>query len=115
MARFQSATEQKLRSREVTKAVMARELCYAGVMARFAVRQTTPGWSAYLTEPKNIKQNPGFPALLCIDTPAGLAVWRLSLDELDAFKEWLPYKENDGRVAEDKAVLLYALAFDGWE
>ena len=124
MARFQSATEQKERSREVTKAVVARELTSAGVIARMALkleeleRQLNlkkQGWSAYLTEPMKKQQNPTFLALLCIESPAGLLVWRLSLEELDAFKDWLPYRTNDGRTAEDKVAAMYALAFDGWE
>jgi hypothetical protein len=105
MARTYSATERMQRSRAVTQTAMTRELLYAGVLARV--------WPSYLTEP--IKPQPNMPALLCVESPAGLLVWRLSLEELDGFKEWLPYRPNDRRPSEDKLVALQVLAFDGWE
>ena len=108
MARYQSNEERKAASRRATKDAITRELCCAGILARI--------WPSYLTEPKNIKQNPNMPALLCVDSPADLLVWRLSLEELEGFKglPHLPYRENDGRPAADKTVALYTLAFDGW-
>ena len=43
------------RSREATKQALARELAYAGILARF--------WPSYITEP--LKPQPGFPFLPC--------------------------------------------------
>lgn len=99
-----SATERMERSRAVTKSAAARELLYAGILARI--------WPAYLTEP--LKEQPNFPALLCVDSPAGLLVWRLDLEELEGFSGWLEYRINPGRQAEDKFSALYALAMEGW-
>ena len=91
------------RSREATKQALARELAYAGILARF--------WPSYITEP--LKPQPGFPFLLCIETPAGLLAWRVTEDEIEGFKH-LTCRPNDGRKAEDKVPTLLALAMDGW-
>jgi hypothetical protein len=101
----QSVSHRLLRSREVTRHVVARELLYAGILARI--------WPAFLTEPTVPQVN--FPALLCIESPAGLLVWRLSADELAGFQDWIPYRDNPGTPAEDKFAALYALAMEGWE
>ena len=91
------------RSRQATKAATARELCYAGILARV--------WPSYITEP--IKPQPHFPFLLCVESPAGLLVWRLSDEEVVMF-QYLPCRKNDGRKAEEKVPALLSLAADGW-
>ncbi len=101
-----SATEKMERSRERTKAVVARELLYAGILARL--------WPSWIAEPSKPAQNPAFPWLLCIETPAGLLVWRLSEAE-SVFFDYIERRANDGRHAEDKEGTLYALASEGWE
>ena len=100
-----SATEKMERSRERTKAVVARELLYAGILARL--------WPSWITTPTKVKQNPAFPLLLCIETPAGLLVWRLSEAE-SVFFDYVERRANDGRPADHKEGTLYALASDGW-
>jgi hypothetical protein len=101
-----TATEKMERSRATTKYVAARELLYAGILARI--------WPAFLTEPKQPQVN--FPALLCVESPVGLLVWRLTLEELEGFKETgLKYRANPGMPAEDKMAALYALAMEGWD
>lgn len=104
MTKALTATERMERSREATKRVTARELLYAGVLARI--------WPSYVTEPS--KPQPGFPFLLCIESPTGLLVWRLTEDESQGFR-WLSCRPNDGRPSEDKDAALYALAMEGWE
>ena len=98
-----SATERMRRSRERTKSVMIRELMFAGILARL--------WPAYITEPRIAQLN--YPYLLCIDSPQGLLVWRLTRDE-EPFFDWLPRRKNPGRVQVDKATALYTLAAEGW-
>lgn len=100
-----SATEKMERSRERTKTVVARELLYAGVLARL--------WPSWVTAPIRPRINPKFPWLLCVDTPAGLLVWRLTDEEVPFF-DYVDRKANDGRPAEDKEGTLYALAAGGW-
>lgn len=91
------------RSREATKQALARELAYAGILARV--------WPSYITEP--IKPQPGFPFLLCVDTPAGLLVWRVNDEEVELFRH-LPCQKNDGRPSEPKVPMLLHLASEGW-
>jgi hypothetical protein len=93
------------RSREATKAVAARELLYAGILARL--------WPSWVTTPSHPKTNPAFPKLLCVETPTGLLVWRLTADEAEFF-DYVAQKENDGRPAGHKEGILYALASEGW-
>jgi hypothetical protein len=91
------------RSRQATKHVVARELLMAGVLARV--------WPAYITEP--IKPQPGFPFLLCLESPQGLLVWRLSAEEAPFF-DYLPTRRNSGQKAEDKVAAMFTLAAEGW-
>lgn len=93
------------RSRQATKYVTARELLYAGVLARL--------WPSYITTPIEPRRNPSFPWLLCVETPAGLLVWRLTDDEV-VFFDYVTRKDNDGRKSENKEGTLYALASEGW-
>ena len=100
-----SATEKMIRSRERTKTVVARELLYAGILARI--------WPAWVTTPHQPKKNPAFPWLLCVETPAGIVAWRLTSDEVTFF-DHIARVENNGRRAELKEGALYALASEGW-
>lgn len=93
------------RSRQRTKIVVARELLYVGILARL--------WPSWLAKPLKPKANPAFPHILCIDTPAGLLVWRLTDEEVEFF-DYVDRRENDGRSAEDKEGALYALVSEGW-
>lgn len=91
------------RSRAATKAATARELLYAGILARL--------WPSYVTTV--IRENPEFPWLLCVESPVGLLIWRLSIEERPFF-EWIAEKPNAGERAIDRTPLLMALAADGW-
>ena len=104
-AKTLSATERAKRSRAATQAVTARELLYAGILSRL--------WPSYITKPTKPGQNPTFTFLLCVETPVGLIVWRLSEDEA-IFFDWIEERPNDGRKAEDKQHTLHTLASNGW-
>lgn len=99
-----SATARAERSREATKAAIARELLYASILARL--------WPAYLCEVHGINED--FPYLLCVQAPSGdRLTWRLSPEEYTAF-EWLgPVHSNSGERAKDRTDVLLALATDG--
>ena len=99
MANPLSATARAERSREATKAAAARELLYGGTLARI--------WPAYTTNDK--RDNPAFPRLLCVESPAGLLTWRLAEDEAKFF-DWLPKRQNTGQLAVDRTPVLMALA-----
>lgn len=101
-----SATERAARSREATKAAIARELLYVGILARL--------WPSYVTDAVKPEQNPHLPYLLVVETPAGTIVWRLTAEEV-AFFDHLPIRQNDGFQADDKIGVLYALAAEGWQ
>ncbi len=99
-----TATEKMDRSREMTKRMAARELLYAGVLARL--------WPAYLAPSK--PSNDAFPLLLCVESPAGLLTWRLDSDECVMF-DWLEQRDNAGEKATDRTPILHGLATsDDW-
>lgn len=89
------------RSRAATKNAIARELLYAGILARL--------WPSYVAH----VENDDYPHLLCVDSPAGILTWRLTPDEHEAF-EWVPRGESTYKRAQDRVPILHALA-DGWE
>ncbi len=98
-----SASARAERSREATKAAITRELLYAGVLSRL--------WPAYLTQP--CRDNPVFPWLLCVESPIGVIVWRLTEEERPFF-EWITdYRTNTGERAHDRIAILMALSADG--
>lgn len=94
-------------ARAATKRALQRELLYAGILARL--------WSSYLVLPKpERKDNQEFPCILCVDSPAGKLLWRLSPDELVQF-EWLGTPlENHGEYVDDRTPVLLHLAAEGW-
>jgi len=107
MSREYTATELKERSREVTKAAVARELMLVSCLSRF--------WPAHLCEPS--KPQPTFKRLVCLHTPAGHLVWRVSDDELPLFAH-LDLQANDAPKAmgsTDKLATLLLMATEGWE
>lgn len=77
----------------------------AGTLARI--------WPSYVTEPLKPKNNPLFPFLLCIESPAGLLAWRMTADEAQLFHH-LPCRPNSGEKSEDKDGAFLALASEGW-
>lgn len=96
-----SATARAERSREATKAAIARELLYAGILARI--------WPAYVA---HSVVNTGFPYLLCVDSPAGTLRWRLSDEEREMF-DWVNVTDWNGEKPVDRTAVLLALATDG--
>src|SRR6478752_4348138 len=93
-----SATARKDAAREATKAAVSRELMWASIGSRI--------WPSYLFKPRQEQQN--FPALVCIESPAGCIVYRLSLDELDLF-EHITDRRQEGPTdyeAGDKVIAL---------
>lgn len=99
-----SATARAERSREVTKAALARELWYAAILARL--------WPAYIAN--DSRENPSFPHVLCVDSPAGLLTWRMSADELDLFEFLDVPRKNLPIAPRDRQPVLMALAANGW-
>ncbi len=100
-------TTQKLeRSRETTKRLTARELWSGIIFARL--------WPSYLTP--TAPENKDYPRLLCIDSPAGLLVYRISTEEQAVFKgeDWIATRSNCGEKADDRTPVLMALAAGGW-
>ncbi len=101
--REQPATKRMEGARAVSKAAVTRELLWAAIGARI--------WPSYLAEPR--KPQEMFPYILCIESPAGLLVYRVSDEELPMFErlERRGPQESDGC---DKWATLHALAQDGW-
>lgn len=99
-----SATARAERSREATKQAIARELLYAGILARM--------WPAYVAtgDPKRV--NADFPYILCVDSPAGTLRWRLSEEEREMF-DWIDVTDWNGEKPVDRTATLLALATDG--
>lgn len=107
MSRDWSATEKALASREATKAAVARELMLVSCLSRV--------WPAHLCQP--LKPQPLLKRLVCLHTPGGRLVWRLSDDELPLFSH-LQDAPNDAPKdtgATGKLAVLLTLATEGWE
>jgi hypothetical protein len=98
-----SASVRAERARESAKQAIARELLYAGILARL--------WPSYVMQ-SNRKSDDGW-FILAVESPAGWLWWKLSPDERQAF-EWLPEREHDGQIVKDRTPTLMALALDGW-
>lgn len=107
-----SATARAEKSRQATKNAIARELLYAGILARL--------WPAFVMAPDPEKLQSErekrylreYPYILAIESPAGWLAWRLSPEEHEAF-EWVPTREHQGEKVEDRTAVLLALATDG--
>ena len=102
-----TATERAHRSRQATKAAIGRELMYASILARI--------WPAHLMPPRQTSDK-RFVAILCIETPAGEIVYRLTDEELPVFShlEERPIHGGDHTAVTKEGILL-ALATEGWE
>jgi hypothetical protein len=106
-----SATARAERARESTKAAIARELLYAGILARI--------WPAYVMKPepsgrgdRNEYWLRAFPYILAVESPAGWLSWRLSPEEYEGF-EWVQKRDWKGEKVQDRTAILLALATDG--
>lgn len=97
-----SASQRADISRKATQRAFIREMLTAAILARL--------WPSYLTTPRY--ENAEYPALLCVESPAGLLVWRVSADELPTFG-WLKPRVRTTEDAKDRIPTLQALA-DGW-
>ncbi len=102
--RDQTATARMEGARAVSKAAITRELLWAAIGSQI--------WPAYLAEPRKPQEN--FPYILCLNTPAGLMVYRVSDEELPLF-DHLDRRGIEERESGDKWAILHALAQDGWE
>lgn len=100
-----SATRRAERSRATTRIAFARELMMAGILARI--------WPSYTTTPP--VPNESYPYLLCVQSPAGLLVWRLATDEYVFFQEWVPSRPRHGEMPKDRLPTLQTLAANGWQ
>lgn len=100
-----TATERMERSRATSRMAMARELMMAGILARL--------WPSYLTTPKI--PNEEYPLLLCVESPAGRLIWRLSIDELAFFEDWISTQPRVDETPADRLPVLQSLAENGWE
>lgn len=99
-----TATQRMERSRVSTRLSMARELMTAGILARL--------WPSYLTTPKI--PNEDYPLLLCVESPAGLLVWRIAADERPFFEDWIHERPRQNEQAIDRLPILQNLAENGW-
>lgn len=106
-----SATARAERAREATKAAIARDLLYAGILARM--------WPSYVMKPEPNGQSErneywlrAFPYILAVESPAGWLSWRLSPEEYEAF-DWVPMRAHAGEKVTDRTATLLALATDG--
>ncbi len=97
-----SATARAERARATALAATARELLYAGIIARL--------WHSYISDVVNTD----FPFLLCVDSPAGLLTWRLTNEESEMF-DWVERGATHLKRAIDRTPILHALAANGWE
>lgn len=99
-----TATDRAERSRDATKRAIARELMMACILARV--------WPSYLTTPRYV--NAEYPLLLCVSSPSGLLVWRVSLEERPLVEDWLPLRARTTEMPVDRLPILQALAENGW-
>lgn len=98
-----SATARAERARANTQRAMARDLFAGGVFARV--------WPSYLVDSSDL--NAAYPWLLCVESPAGLMVWRLTDEEMP-FVAYLPRRQRTTERPEDRLPILQALAEHGW-
>ena len=98
-----TATERMESARAVKSEALAREVCYARILARI--------WPAFIMRPSAVQQNA--PLVCVIETPAGPLFYRIFAAEQELFAD-LPVRDNDGRMS-DKLAILLALASDGWQ
>ncbi len=92
--------------RILKRSVIDRELVLVAVLSRV--------WPSHLAPP--LKPQVTFKWIVCVHSPAGFLVWRVSDEELPLF-DHLERRENDAvdYVAGDKLALLLLLATEGWE
>ena len=68
-------------------------------------------WPSYLTAPRY--ENAEYPALLCVESPAGLLCWRVGADELPLYC-FLKHRARTTEEAKDRIPVLQLLADGGW-
>lgn len=102
--REQSATTRMEGARRVKHDAVTRELLWAAIGARV--------WPAYLAKPRIEQAN--FPFILCIDSPAGPIVYRVSAEELPLFDRLERRESGPDYESGDKMAALLLLASDGW-
>lgn len=112
-ARFaKTATERADIARNAHVDTRTRELLWAGIGARM-----WPSFVAPTPDLRDGSKDDLFPAVLCIDSPAGRLSYRLSKDEIDAFAHVPSRDTYDGLPCTqiDKMGRLLDLCMEGWE
>ena len=72
-------------AREAHRQTVVRELLYAAILSRL--------WPSFRTKPE--RDDPKFPQVLCIDTPAGRIAYKLTSDDLDGFEHVTEWRDRD--------------------
>ncbi len=87
-------------AREAHRQTVVRELLYAAILSRL--------WPSFKAELK--RQDPKFPCVLCIDTPAGRIAYKLSVEDMEGFEHVTDWREDDAPCsATDKLARLLDL------
>jgi hypothetical protein len=106
MAMMSTATERMEAARNAKRSAIDRELLLVSLLSRV--------WPSHLAEPRKPQRT--FTWIVCVHSPAGQLVWRVSDEELSLF-DHLERRENHGKdyQAGDKLARLLHLAAEGWE
>lgn len=89
------------KARLTAQNVYARELLMARILTRL--------WPSYVTD----WDNQDYPYLLCVGSPIGRLVWRLSESERQLFADFVVNERKD-EWPHDRTPTLQALAEHGW-
>ncbi len=94
-------------AREAHRQTVVRELLYAAILSRL--------WPSFRTKPE--RDDPKFPQVVCIDTPAGRIAYKLTAEDLEGFEHVTEWREKDDQPcsSSDKFTRLLLLSVEGWE
>ncbi len=100
------ASQSRDAARAAHQDTLGREMLYAGILARM--------WPSFLTVPQ--REDALYPAVLCIDTPAGRIAYRLRADDLPGFEHVTERRPKDDAPCSlsDKFARLLHLSVEGW-
>jgi hypothetical protein len=101
MAMMSTATERMEAARNAKRSAIGRELLLVSLLSRF--------WPSHLAPPRTPQVN--FAWIVCVHSPAGQLVWRVSNEELPLFAH-LEERENHGKdyIGGEKEALMLLLA-----
>ncbi len=102
-----TATERMEAARDATMDGLTCELALAAIFMSRA-------WPSFVAAP--LRQDQRFAWVLCIDSPAGRIVYKVTEGEREAMLSHVPEKPNDGIHASkaDRLSRLLHLATEGW-